>query len=121
MGLTPRFVVVDMLKCPLQFPDKSNMCVVIDYRKRYNSIVNDAAVHFGYNRMYIESCSSDYLYDCMGNLTNEGKAEYWVEVNKWIERFDCRKIKLLSQVDEKEKQEYWARKCKYHDDHRNDC
>ena len=70
--------------------------------------------------MYIESCSSDYLYDHMGNLTNEGKAEYWVEVNKLIEHFDCRKIKLLSQVNEKEKQEYWVHKHKYHKDRCND-
>ena len=60
--------------------------------------------------MYIESCSSEYLFDKIGNLTNEGKAEYWNEVNKLVEKFDCRKIKLLPKVDEREKRQYFERK-----------
>ena len=72
----PKVVVVDMLKRPLQFPDDSNMQFTAQLRSRYNSIVNDAAQHFGFNCMYIESCNSEYLFDKMGNLTSEGKAEY---------------------------------------------
>ena len=99
----PKVVVVDMLKRPLQFPNDSNMQLIAQLRSCYNLIVNDAAQHFGFNRMYIESCSSEYLFDKIGNLTNEGKAEYWNEVNKLVEKLDCRKIKLLPKVDERAK------------------
>ena len=57
-SLDPKVVVVDMLKRPLQFPNDSNMQLIAQLRSCYNSIVNDAAQHFGFNRMYIESCSS---------------------------------------------------------------
>ena len=103
----PKIVIVDMLKCYLKFPDNSRMQGILELRSRYNSIVNDMAAHFGFNRLYIELYNGEYYYDRMGNLTNEGKSEYWNEVNKLIEKFGCRKIKLMPKIDEKEKHDYF--------------
>ena len=107
-----KIIVVDMLKRPLEFPQRSTMQGAMSMCTSFNSILNDAAEHYGYNRIFIESCSSEYQYDKMGKLNDRGKIDFWSEVNSLIEKFDCRKIRLLLQVQEKHKYEYLKRKSK---------
>ena len=44
--------------------------------------------------MYLEACTSEYLFDRLGKLNEEGKIEMWREIDSLIEKFDCKKIDL---------------------------
>ena len=56
----PKIIVVDMLKRPLKFLERSTMAGILSLRAKFNLILSDAAEHFGFNRMYIETCNFEY-------------------------------------------------------------
>ena len=93
-GNDPKILLVEMLKRPMIFPHGSYMHGVMSMRNKFNAILNDAAHHFGYHRLYIESCSAEYQYDHMGNLKEEAQVDFWKEINILLEKFDCKKIDL---------------------------
>ena len=105
-GNDPKMVLVEMLRRPMRFPLGSPMEGIMSLRKKFNSILNDAAEHYGYHRLFIEGCCSEFHYNRMGYLNNQGKSDFWKEVNNLLEKFDCRKINLLPKVDDNEKEDY---------------
>ena len=116
-GNDPRVVVVDMIRRPQVFPENSIMQAVMSVRQKFNSLLNDAADHFGFHRLYIECCSSEYQFDRMGNLNVQGQEDMWKEINSLLEKFDCKKIQLKPKVNERVKQEYLYRKRKHSANH----
>ena len=106
----PKVIVMEMIKCPMQFPHDSIMDGVLSLRTKFNSLLNDAACHFGFNRMYIEKCNSEFQFDRMGYLNNEGMDVFWREVDQLLEMFDCDEIKLLPRVEDRDHRDYLAQK-----------
>ena len=92
------------------------MRAVLGLHKKFNAILNDAAAHFGYYRMYLESCSADYQYDRMGKMNDQGLLDMWHEIDKLLEKFDCKKIDLNPVAYNKEKKDYlqWKHQEKNH-------
>ena len=105
-GNDPKVIVMEMIRRPLRFPSDSTMDGILSLRNKFNSLLNDAANYFGFNRMYVEACSSEFHFDRTGYLNDEGMSEFWKEVDELIECFDMKKIKMLPRVDKKEKKEY---------------
>ena len=108
-GSDPKIVLVEMIRRPLVFPLNSVMYQVLALRKKFNAILNDAALHFGYHRMYLEACTSEYLFDRLGKLNEEGKIEMWREIDALIEKFDCKKINLKPVSYDQERNTYIQR------------
>ena len=103
-GYGPKIVLVEMMRRPnMVFPPVSKMQAVLEMRRRFNAILNDAAAHFGYHCIYLESCSSEYQFDRMGKLNEQGMLDMWCEIDKLLEKFDCKKIDLKPTSYDKEK------------------
>ena len=106
----PRVVLVDMIPRPHVFPQNSIMQGVMSMQQKFNSVLSDAADHFGFHRLYIECCSSEYQFDRMGNLNVQGQEDMWKEINALLEKFDFKKIQLKLKVNDRVKQDYLNRK-----------
>ena len=109
-GSDPKIIVVNMLRHPLRFPRESCTSAIMGLCVMFNSIMNDAAEHFGFNCLYVEGCNTETLYDCTGNLNDYGKVTFWCEVNDLIEKFDSDKVKLKPKKYEKEIARHMKRK-----------
>ena len=110
----PKIVVVEMIKRPLRFPEDSIMSGVLALRSKFNSMLNDAADHFKFNRLYVEKCMFEFQFDRMSNLNSQGMADFWKEVDGLIEQFDVHKIKLLPRIDEWERCDYLKKSKGHH-------
>ena len=83
---------------------------ILSLHLKFNSLLNDVAAHFSFNRMYLDKCASEYQFNRMGYLSNDGMADFWREVDDLVEQFNCDKVKLLPRVNECEKFDYLSRK-----------
>ena len=106
----PRIMLVDMIRQPFEFPVSSTMHGAMTLRRKFNTMLNDAANHFGFNHMYIEACTREAQYDLMGNPNNEGKVDFWEEINNLIKKFDKKKLKLLPRREEDDRRRYSTKK-----------
>ena len=64
-------------------------------RPKFNDALNTAVAKIDQYIMTINSCNTQYHFDCWGNLSQKGKNALWMEIDDLIERFDSDAVKLL--------------------------
>ena len=86
------------------------MSDILSLHSPFNSMLNDVAEHFGHHITYVENCTEEWYFDLLGNLNEEGKSEFWHEVNHLMERFDSSKVKLQPRQNYAEQRKYLMKK-----------
>ena len=90
-GLLPRFIWIRMLKRPKSLSEKD----IFSLRGKFNSILKECLLDGNEKSHHIMSIEvDDSKFDLSGMLTSSGKADFWAEVNRALEKFDKGEIML---------------------------
>ena len=91
----PKIVWIRMLKRPEITTNGSIIKSIVPNRGKFNSILEECIAEDGGDTHHIMSIEVDKSeFDGWGNLTNTGESQFWMEVDKGLQRFDKGDITL---------------------------
>ena len=97
----PRLIFIEMLTRPIYHQERIKRVFVL--RKKFNEILNAELVHEKYfHIMKVKVETSQQNFDIWGNLTGQGKWEFWSQVNDQIKKFERKETDLLPMVAHEE-------------------
>ena len=93
--LNTKIIFVRMLRRIGSYGSDSELSELLSLRARFNDTLNDTAAKMDQYMLTINSCNAYEHFNKHANLSLKGKAEFWLELDGPLERFNINKIRLL--------------------------
>ena len=95
-GNNPTVIYVRMIRCiDLNLQRGSRKDEIFAMRAKFNDALNQVVARANQRIMMINSCNSSSHFTHLGELSDKGKQDLWLELDYLLEKYDCKDIKLL--------------------------
>ena len=95
-GSDPTVIYVCMIRrIDLNLKQGSRKHEVFVMRARFNDALNQAVARDNQTIMTINSCNTSSHFSHLGDLSDKGKEDLWLEIDYLLEKYDRKEIKLL--------------------------